>query len=220
VCHEWLDIINNHRAIQTSVVYNPSSWPHHTFLRNFKNICIENSSFGAGLIIDANVLSQAREVKFLNCNFPNLGTLKECILACGNLSRLEIVYPLIPDCVLLENDSETLSQRIETLVLHLFDDKQCQILDLLQNGSIEVRNIELFIENITSGDEKLRPLVVSLEKCQGKLRELDVNNESLFDLLKDLPRLTDKIFHLLRRRRRVCRRIYKQPTHNHRPEVL
>jgi hypothetical protein len=224
VCRLWLDIINNHRAIQTSVTYNADYWPHHKFIRRFKSICIEESYIGESSDIDAEVLQQANEVIFFDCSFLNSETLKECVYACGDVTRLEIAYPSLSNggdnLELVANagrDSFDYSnQKIETLVL-VFDFGNCnwRILDMFHNDSLKIENIEVRFETDEAGAEWYfpepdteeewvnyyarnqrvdHPLLFSLEKNQDKLRELELLDRLLFELLEGLPRLKLKKF--------------------------
>jgi hypothetical protein len=206
VCRLWLGITNNHRALQTSVTYTLDNWP--PFIRRFKSICIEGSYVEESSDIDVEALQHANEVIFRNCIFFDLDKLKECVHACGDLTRLEITSPSGMDGFEMVANVENnpvinySSQKIGTLLLVLDTrEDSWNIVDMFQKAPIEIENIELrFVYNSsTIADEyfdffdtishEVHPLLFILQKYQDKIRQLDVENETCVNFLKDLSRL-------------------------------
>jgi hypothetical protein len=179
VCHQWLDIVNSHRGIETSVVYDPKNPPDIQYLRRFKNISFFSTALPAA--DDVKVLCQnARAVKFSNCRFPSLDALKEYISTCGDLSRLELNSVRMGNWLMeanVENIKKSRNQKIKTLVLVFFSAKlpEWRIIEMFHNALINVANIEL---NISSSDYELKDLVpvfsVLGQHYQDQLRNLEV----------------------------------------------
>jgi hypothetical protein len=208
VCRQWLDIVNNHRAIEieTSIVYDCRD-AHPAFnqcLRRFKKAGFLRSSSVVLSTSDIEVLChQAKQVSFDCCVFTNLEAMKERILACGNLSRLELMYPTVEDFemspVIDERVAGSPNMKIKTLALWLGSKAvpEWRILEMFHNAAIDVANIELHV-NSNYGLDELRPVFCVLEEhYQNKVQELDVYegtpedgfDRPLFDFYADFPRL-------------------------------
>jgi hypothetical protein len=118
--------------------------------------------------------------------------LKERIRACGDLTRLEIVYPQLDTCeaslvdVGIVDGSELMNTKVETLAL---ETDKLEIFQTIRSASIDLRNIELDIYEEIDHDE-LKSIVSFVEEhYQDKLRQLVVYNEPLIKLLKECNRL-------------------------------
>jgi hypothetical protein len=155
VCHEWLDIINKHRAIETSIVLKPSSIPFHKIfvLRRFTKISFKGLRFRTVPKILGKVLENAKEVIFDKCEFHTIDILEKLILACGRLTRLEIYwYPKIPlmDIELGPEVTTTnpMAHEFVSLVLGCEGDEGLHILEFLHKNSIRVNHLDLFMSNV------------------------------------------------------------------------
>jgi hypothetical protein len=210
VCRQWLDIVNNHRAIEISIVYDCID-AHPAFnqcLRRFKKVGFLESSSVALSATDVEVLChQAKQVSFDCCVFTNLEAMKELLLACGNLSRLELRYPTVEDFEMSPVNDERVvgspNMKIETLALWLGSNvvPEWKILEMFHNAAIDVVNVELHVNN-NYGLQELRPIFCVLEEhYQNKVRELDVYegtadegfDRPLFKFYADFPRLNLKL---------------------------
>jgi hypothetical protein len=226
VCRQWLDIVNNHRSIETSISYNDKRKPHNQLLRRFKNTRFDDSAAMA-LTTDEfkNLCQQSKEVWFSNCKFPNLDALKARILACGDLVRLVIDDPYWDDSETLpvnigadeECGSKSLDQKIETLVFLSEGVPELQLFEMIHNSSIDVANMELKMRVDYDGrdDTELRSVVPFLKKhYQEKLRKLVVNRDLLLELLDGFSRLKLKTLEINYDldEQRICDFISSQPS--------
>jgi hypothetical protein len=133
-------------------------------------------------IVDVKDLcKRAKVVKFIDCEFQNVGTLKDCILACGDLACLEIDSPRLENWQTLENDvgnvSTSENQKIGTLVLKLQEQKESirRILEMFQDKLNDVTNIELLTSKFyCDDDEEIKPILYFLKRNQEKIRGLQI----------------------------------------------
>jgi hypothetical protein len=229
VCRQWLDIINNHQSIETSVVYSCDTTPLDQCLRRFKNIWFKKLS---SLVLPATTIevlcSRAKNVNFYLCEFPSLGAMKEWILACGDLSRLKIRLPQIENLPLMmennvENVAKSPNQKIGTLNLTYFNsEKEWNTWNIILKmfhdfkALIEVANIELLIYNDDHDD--FGPTFDFLkEHFQDKISKLDIceeNEQMMCTFLRGFPNLKLKKFATVGNldEDSVCDFIRRQPT--------
>jgi F-box-like len=201
VCRQWLDIINKHRAIETSIVFGrfrDTGEIHSPFLRHFKSVCFQSFNSTRFPFPEVDIIKlvcqQAKVVKFKFCDFSNLGQLKQIIMACGDMSRLEIVDSSVNDVTPMENaeNASAISkirskQIINTLAIQIqyAPENFCRELfaivqELLLN---DVANIELE----GPAGKSLDGLEIFLEEHHDKVRKLDVlsdKNPRLSEILR------------------------------------
>jgi hypothetical protein len=222
VCRQWLDIVNNHRSIETSINYNDKRMPHNRLLRRFKNIIFDDSAAMA-LTTDEfkNLCQQAKVVRFSYCRFPNIDALKARVMACGDLVRLVIEDPSWDDGDMAPVNigtkkrcgAKSLGQKVETLVFQSEGVPELELLELIHSARIDVANMELNIGECS--DHEIRSIVPFLKKhYQKKLRKLIVTNNLLLKLLRGFSclKLKKLEIYLDLNEQLICDFISRQPS--------
>jgi hypothetical protein len=189
VCQDWLRIINNSRAIPKSIIIDAYSPPEGNIMRRFGNVCFHYLNFTEVSEPIARNLQAADAVEFKYCIFPNYAMVRDILVACGNLQRLEFINPKIVDHNWLNVEVPTLSQEIRNLVIDFDDQHSWHILELIQKCSIAVRNVDLSSDVTMTSGEVSTLLSFLEEHYQAELRGIDLNDEKLNQKLINFPRL-------------------------------